>query len=99
MRKPIALALALPLAASPLLAIGPASAKSVVKEVKLENSIRRGFKSQAGKSVTVNCPSKVTWVKGKIFYCKAKAADGTKYRVQVKLGNEAAGNLRWKVVA
>ncbi|HRY09631.1 MAG: DUF4333 domain-containing protein [Actinobacteria bacterium] len=99
MRKPIALALALPLAASPLLAIGPASAKSVVKEVKLENSIRRGFKSQAGKSVTVNCPSKVTWVKGKIFYCKAKAADGTKYRVRVKLGNEAAGNLRWKVVA
>jgi len=49
--------------------------------------------------VTVNCPSKVTWVKGKIFYCKAKAGDGTKYRVQVKLGNEAAGNLRWKVVA
>jgi hypothetical protein len=99
MRKPIALALALPLAASPLLIIGPASAASVVKEVKLENSIRRGFKQQAGKSVTVNCPSKVTWAKGKIFYCKAKAADGTKYRVQVKLGNEAAGNLRWKVVS
>lgn len=99
MRKPIALALALPLAAAPLLALGPATAASVVKEVKLENSIRRGFKAQADKSVTVNCPSNVTWRKGKIFYCKAKAADGTRYSVKVKLGSETAGNLRWQVVS
>jgi hypothetical protein len=98
MRKPLALVVALPLAASPLLALGPAAAASEVKEVKLENSIRRGFKQQAGKNVTVNCPSNITWAKGKIFFCKAKASDGTRYRVQVRLGNEAAGNLRWKVV-
>ncbi len=74
MRKPLALVVALPLAASPLLALGPAAAASEVKEVKLENSIRRGFKQQAGKSVTVNCPSNITWAKGKIFFCKAKAS-------------------------
>lgn len=51
MRKSIALALAVPLAASPLLVVGPASAQSTVKEVKLENSIRRGFKQQDRKSV------------------------------------------------
>ena len=97
MRKPVAIALTLPLLAAPLIAAGPANAESVVKQAKLQKNIKAGFQAQAGKSVTVKCPAGVTWVKGKIFYCKVKAKDGTKYRVQVKLGSESAGKLNWKL--
>ncbi len=99
MRKPVAIALALPLLAAPLLAAGPANAAGDVKTAKLERNIKSGFKQQLGKSVTVNCPANVSWAKGKIFFCKVKAKDGSNYRVQVKLGSESAGKLRWKLVA
>lgn len=99
MRKPVALAMTLPLLAAPLLTAAPASAESVVKEAKLERNIKAGFKQQAGKSVTVSCPAGVTWVKGKTFICKVRAKDGTRYRVEVKLGRESAGKLTWKLVS
>jgi Domain of unknown function (DUF4333) len=98
MRKPVALALTLPLLAAPLLATGPASAAGNVKIGALERNIKTGFKQQARKSVTVKCPAKVTWVKGKIFYCKVMAKDGSRYRVRVKLGSEASGRANWKLV-
>ncbi len=100
MRKHVALAMTLPLLAAPLLVASPASAASVVKEAKLEKSIKKGFKKQAGIRVKVNCPSEVKWAKGKVFYCTAKnKATGGKYRVQVTLGNESKGKLNWKVVS
>ena len=99
MRKPVAVALTLPLLAAPLVATVPASAQSVVKEAKLERNIKKGFKQKANITVTVNCPSNVTWVNGKQFYCKARSTSGTKYRVRVTLHNESTGYLTWKVVS
>ncbi|MEZ5186808.1 MAG: DUF4333 domain-containing protein [Candidatus Nanopelagicales bacterium] len=99
MRKTIALALSVPMIAAPMLVAGPAQAESVVKIPKVKKSIKSGFKSQAGKSVKVKCPKKVRWAKGKIFYCKAKGRDGSKYRVMVKLGSESTGRVTWKVVS
>ncbi len=99
MRRTLALATTLPLLAAPVLVAGPAQADSVVKRAKLQKSIKVGFKQQTGTSVKVKCPAKVTWAKGKIFYCKVKAKNGTKYRVQVRLGSESKGRLKWKVVS
>ena len=72
--------------------------RELVKIPKLERNIKRGFNQQADINVTVKCPNKVTWVKGKIFFCKATSSSGTRYRVQVKLGSESSTNLNWKVV-
>lgn len=98
MRRTTAIAVTIPLLAAPILTIGPANAAGTVKIPKLERNIKNGFKNQANVRVTVNCPNKVTWVKGKIFYCKASTAAGTKYRVRVRLGSEASAYLVWKVV-
>lgn len=99
MRKAtIAVALTIPLII-PMAAAGPAAAESTVKQSKLQRNIKRGFKDKANISVTVNCPANVTWQRGKVFYCKAKTKSGSKYRVQVTLGSESKGRLRWKVVA
>lgn len=99
MRKStVALALTIPLIV-PVAAATPATAASTVKQEKLQRNIKSGFKRQANISVTVSCPAKVTWVKGKVFYCKARTKSGSKYRVQVTLGNESKGRLHWKVVS
>jgi Domain of unknown function (DUF4333) len=99
MLRTTAVAVAVPLLAAPLLATGPANAAGTVKIPKLERKIKNGFKGQAQIRVTVKCPNKVTWVKGKVFYCKATSTAGTNYRVRVRLGSEASAYLVWKVVS
>ena len=99
MRRVLAVATTIPLLAAPVLVATPAQADSVVKRAKLQKNIKSGFKKQAGVTVKVKCPKKVRWAKGKIFYCKVKANNGNKYRVQVRLGSESKGRLNWKVVA
>ncbi len=71
MRRTTALAVTVPLIAAPIAFVGPANAAGTVKIPKLERNIKRGFNTQADINVTVKCPNKVTWVKGKIFFCKA----------------------------
>jgi len=98
MRRTTAIAVTVPLLAAPIALAGPANAAGTVKIPKLERKITNGFKNQAQIRVTVNCPNKVTWAKGKIFFCKATSTAGTKYRVRVRLGSESSGNLVWKVI-
>jgi hypothetical protein len=98
MRKTIAVAVTVPLLAAPALTSAPAQAASTVKIDVLKKNIKKGIKKQAKVSVKVTCPKKVKWAKGKIFFCQVKAKDGSKARVQVRLGNEAKGRLKWKVV-
>jgi hypothetical protein len=98
MRKTIAVAVTVPLLAAPVLTSAPAQAASTVKIDVLKKNIKKGIKKQAKVSVKVKCPKKVKWAKGKIFFCTVRAKDGSKARVQVRLGNEAKGRLKWKVV-
>ncbi len=98
MRKPLAMAVILPLALAPMVA-APAQAQSIVKQKKLEKDIKAGFQKQ-GIKVTAKCPKSVTWVKGKTFYCKVTDSTGAKGKVLVKLrSNATRGNLTWEYVA
>jgi hypothetical protein len=98
MRKPVALALTLPLVAAPFLA-APAQAQDIVNKQKLERNIERGFKQQRDLRVVAKCPKQTTWVKGKVFFCRVTAADGTKGRIQVTLrSNATKGRLVWRLV-
>lgn len=99
MRKPLVLAMTLPLLAAPLLVAAPAQAETVVKMPLVKKSIKKGFKKQAKLSVKVKCPKKVRWVKGKTFFCTARTTTGQKVRVQVKLGKADPGRVTWKVVS
>jgi hypothetical protein len=100
MRRTTAIAVTVPLLAAPIALAGPANAAGTVKIPKLEREITKGFKNAkpTGIRVTVKCPNKVTWEKGKIFFCKATSTTGFKYRVRVKLRSEASGNLFWKAI-
>lgn len=82
----------------PMVAAGPATAASTVKQQRLQRNIKQAFKQRANVSVRGSCPANVTWSKGKVFYCTARSKAGGKYRVQVTLGSESKGRLRWKVV-
>jgi hypothetical protein len=95
MRKPLALALALPIVAAPVLA-APAQAQDIVDKRKLERNIEQGFKAQRGISVDAKCPKRVTWIKGKTFTCKVTAKDGAKGTILVTLRTNAVkGKLKW----
>lgn len=97
MRKPLALAVIVPLLAAPALA-GPAAAQDIVNKQKLEKNIEQGFKTQRGIKVTAKCPKQTTWVKGKVFTCKVTAADGSKGTVKVTLkSNAKKGRLKWEL--
>lgn len=99
MKKTVALAMALPLLAAPVLAASPASAQDIVKRNKLEKNIENGFKQQRNINVNAKCPSKVTWVKGKVFNCKVVAGDGSRARIEVTLkSNATKGRLTWKLL-
>lgn len=95
----VATAMTIPLLCAPLLAAPPAAAAATVDSGKLERIIERGVKRQADIRVAVKCPNGVTWARGKIILCSMRASDGKKYRVQVKLGSQTTGKVRWKVVA
>lgn len=98
MRKPLALAVVLPLALAPMVA-SPAQAQTIVKQKKLEQNIERGFLKQSKVTVIARCPKNVTWVKGKSFTCKVTATDGSKGRVRVTLtSNPGPGKLVWKLL-
>jgi hypothetical protein len=97
MRKPTALVLVIPLLAMPILAGGPANARATVKTAEMERTIEKGVKKQAKVRVDITCPKKVTWVKGKVFYCKLRAKNGVQSRVRIKLGSETTGLYRWSV--
>lgn len=99
MRKPLALAVTAPLLVAPLIVGAPAQAESVVKMPKVKKNIKQGFKKQADLSVTVKCPKKMKWAKGKTFFCKVRTKAGQKVRVQVKLGSAVTGRVTWKVVS
>jgi hypothetical protein len=65
----------------------------------LQKLIKAGFKEQQNINVTVACPKNVTWVKGKVFYCKVTTKQGQKGRVQVTLrSGPTLGSLKWKLV-
>lgn len=98
MRRTVAAATAVPLVMAPVVA-APAAADTIVLKRKVERSVGKGFKQQVGVKVRVKCPKRVTWRKGKIFFCKVRTRSGERYRVQVKLGSAKKGALRWKVVA
>jgi uncharacterized lipoprotein YajG len=94
-RKPLALAVVLPLALAPMVAT-PAQAQSVVKQKKLERNIKQGFAAR-GYKVSVKCPKNVTWVKGKTFSCTVSDG-GSKGTVRVTLkSNATVGKLKWKL--
>lgn len=97
MRTTIAIAVALPLVAGPLLLAPSAQAASTVKIGRLERTIERGLKQQAKVDATVKCPKKVTWVKGKVFYCKVSTSSGNA-RARVRLGSPTTGKLNWKII-
>lgn len=98
MRKSLAIALVLPLLAAPLM-VSPAQAQQIVNKQKLEKDIRRGMKSQVNIKVTAKCPKQTNWVKGKVFYCKVTANDGTKGKIKVTLKTNAKkGRLEWALV-
>lgn len=90
--------LAAGLIAAPLAVASPAQADAVVKRVKLQRLIKQDFKVKANRSVKVKCP-RVTWRKGRVFYCRATDRRGKVSRVRVTLGRESTGALRWRVVA
>lgn len=97
MRKPLALAVVLPLALAPMVAT-PAQAQSVVKQKKLERNIKQGFAAK-NVSVKVKCPKNVTWVRGKSFNCKVTASNGETGTVRVTLkSNATVGKLKWKLL-
>jgi hypothetical protein len=97
MRKPLALAVVLPLALAPMVA-APAQAQSIVKQKKLERNIKQGFAAK-GVNVTAKCPKNVTWVKGKTFFCSVTASSGENGKVLVTLkSNATAGKLKWKLL-
>ena len=97
MRKSLAVAVVLPLALAPLVA-GPAQAKTIVKQVKLQKNIQACFKKE-GISVVAKCPKNVTWVKGKTFTCKVVDSQGNKGTVLVTLrSGGSAGKLTWKLL-
>jgi hypothetical protein len=98
MRKPLALALALPVLAAPVFA-APAQAAIVVDKQKLEKNIERTLKAKLSLNAEAKCPKRVTWVKGKTFTCKVTATNGTKGTVQVTLrSNPTKGRLSWKLL-
>jgi hypothetical protein len=90
----VASALAMIVAGAP-----PASAQTVVAMRKVERGIVRGLTQQTGVAVTVKCPARVPWSKGRQFECTVRALDGARYRVTVTLGAKRKGVVRWKVVA
>ena len=94
----VAIAATVPLLAAPLLAIAPADAAATVDISKLKTKIQNGIQKQANIKVKAKCPKRVTWTKGKVFYCSVTDPAGRKYRVQVTLGSPASGKLRWKVI-
>jgi hypothetical protein len=98
MRRTVAAAMAAPLVMAPVMAT-PAAADTIVLKRKVERSVGTGFKQQAGVKVRVKCPKRVTWEKGKVYYCKVRTRSGERYRVKVKLGSAKKGAVRWKVVA
>jgi hypothetical protein len=87
-----------PLLAAPLVVAGPAQAEAVVKMPVVKKSIKQGLKQKTGVTVRVKCPARVKWTKGKVFFCKVRAKDGRKARVQVTLGGSKIGRVKWKVV-
>lgn len=99
MRTPIALAAVAGLLAAPVVIAAPAPAAAKVDARVLQRYIERGIKKQAKIKVKATCPKNVTWVKGKIIYCRVKTPSGSKYRVQVKLGTATTGKVYWKVIA
>lgn len=98
MRKPLAIALVLPVLAAPLLT-APAQAQDIVNKQKLEKNIEQGFKTQRQIKVTAKCPKQTNWVKGKVFYCKITAKDGSKGKIKITLkSNATKGRLVWSLV-
>lgn len=98
MRRTVAAATAVPLLMVPVVA-APAVGDTIVVKRKVERTIAKGFKEQAGIKARAKCPKRVTWEKGKIYFCKVSGRSGERYRVQVRLGSAKKGVLRWKVVA
>ncbi len=93
MRKSVvAISLSAGLVGAPLMA-APANAAPIPRKA-MQEAIQSQLRDQFNQRAKIKCPKK-QWKKGKVFFCKAKAANGSKYRIRVKLGNQKSFSFKW----
>ena len=88
----IAISLVSGLAATPLL-VAPAQAVPIPRKA-MQQAIQSQLRDQFDQKAKIKCPKK-QWKQGKVFYCKAKAKGGAKYRVKVTLGKQRTFAFKW----
>lgn len=91
----IAVSVSVGLAGAPLL-VAPAQAAPIPRKA-MQQAIQSQLRDQFNQKAKIRCPKK-QWRKGKVFYCKAKAKGGAKYRVRVTLGDQKSFAFKWRQV-
>jgi hypothetical protein len=91
-KSAVAVTLGAGLIASPLL-VAPAHAAPIPRKA-MQEAIQSQLRDQFNQRAKIRCPKK-KWKKGKVFFCRAKAANGSKYRIRVKLGSQKSFAFKW----
>jgi hypothetical protein len=60
----------------------------------MQQAIQSQLRDKFDQKAKIKCP-RPQWKKGKVFYCRAKAKNGDRYRVKVTLGAQKSFKFRW----